>query len=484
MALNKTDRIYIGIIALVGYLIYVQTIGFGLTYLDDNVLVGSARELGRAQTLVQAFIGDPIHAVTGGFYYRPAVVISYWLNAAIGGGGLAGYHVLNILLHVAVGVALYVLLRQLAMGAQASLFASLLLMVHPLTAQAVAWIPGRNELLLALFWIMSFGFLAAWLREGKGWLLAGHLAAYGLALLSKEVALAIVPIGLIGLMRPIGRMGQIRFIRPIGLMGLLAGWVMITVAWAALRAHAINSISPIGPISPIGLMGLMGQIGKLILPVHLSTYPIGQDMNIPIGLMSLIGLMGLIRLMRQIGSMRLIRLMGLLWIAVALASTLLRPNIGQPGLEFLEHRLYLGVAGVAMIIGLIGQIIPIRLIRSIGLIGLIGLMGLNFTNTRHYRDGMSYWKRAVETSPHSAFARNQLGVMDYFAHDLNGAAGEYTVALELNPSEPLAHNNLGVVYMDEGKFRQAKNEFNQELRINPGYENAIKNLKMVQLREN
>ena len=34
-------------------------------------------------------------------------------------------------------------------------------------------------------------------------------------------------------------------------------------------------------------------------------------------------------------------------------------------------------------------------------------------NIGYYQDGASYWKRAVETSPHSSFAWNNLGAMEY-----------------------------------------------------------------------
>ena len=53
---------------------------------------------------------------------------------------------------------------------------------------AVLWISARGELLVALFSLASIAAWIMWTRRGRAWWLAAALAAYGLALLSKETA--------------------------------------------------------------------------------------------------------------------------------------------------------------------------------------------------------------------------------------------------------------------------------------------------------
>ncbi len=74
--------------------------------------------------------------------------------------------------------------------------AALLFAVHPAAVQTVAWVPGRSDGLMAVFALAS---LLAWLhfdRSGSRLALGAHLALMAAALLSKETAIALVPVAI------------------------------------------------------------------------------------------------------------------------------------------------------------------------------------------------------------------------------------------------------------------------------------------------
>jgi len=98
----------------------------------------------------------------------------------------------------------------------------------------------------------------------------------------------------------------------------------------------------------------------------------------------------------------------------------------------------------------------------------------------YYKNRLSFWQYATNTSPSSPLAHRNLGVMLYFAGNIKEAEASYLKSLDLNPSEPMAHNNLGVIYMERGDLDKAKEEFLLELEINPGYKQAIDNLYTLQ----
>ncbi len=143
--------------------------------------------------------------------FRPVTFATFALNFAVEGAHPFGYHLLNLLLHAAVTLLLYLVLRKLLegmqQGATLAWVAALLFAVHPIHTEAVASIVGRFELLAVGF------LLAAWLLHLDDRPLLA-LLCFALALLSKESAVAFVPLALAGdyargKLKPLQRYGWI-----------------------------------------------------------------------------------------------------------------------------------------------------------------------------------------------------------------------------------------------------------------------------------
>jgi len=122
---------------------------------------------------------------------RPLTYLSFWLNRQVGDGHAAGYHAVNLLLHLAAVLLLYECLRRLLDG-RAALVAGCIFAVHPLQAEAVDYIWGRSIVLAAVF---CFAALLAW-GSGRHWAAVAWFLA---ALLAKEECaafpLALVMVG-------------------------------------------------------------------------------------------------------------------------------------------------------------------------------------------------------------------------------------------------------------------------------------------------
>jgi Flp pilus assembly protein TadD len=127
--------------------------------------------------------------------FRPVTFATFSFNWILGNIHAFGYHLFNLLLHVAVTVLLYVLLKKLLenvpQAETISFVAALLFAVHPIHTEAVASIVGRSELLAAFF------LLAAWLFHLEDRRLPA-LFCFLLALMSKESAVSFVPVVLFG----------------------------------------------------------------------------------------------------------------------------------------------------------------------------------------------------------------------------------------------------------------------------------------------
>jgi tetratricopeptide (TPR) repeat protein len=126
-------------------------------------------------------------------YYRPLVTASFSLDYGLYGMRPWGYHLTNLLLHLGVvGLALALCRRLLGRGAPA-LVAALLFAVHPSRAEAVSWISGRSDLLMALLALGALLLFWRALRGARirGGALAGAWLLYAGALLSKETAVGL-----------------------------------------------------------------------------------------------------------------------------------------------------------------------------------------------------------------------------------------------------------------------------------------------------
>lgn len=129
------------------------------------------------------------HAQTGARYYRPVISAAYVLQRAAFGLDPLGFHVVNLLLHLACVLLGYRwLVRRVGASEPATLVATALacalFAVHPSRPESVTWISGSTDLWMTL-WLLAG--LEAWDRRTRGWRVAA-IPAFALAALSKEAA--------------------------------------------------------------------------------------------------------------------------------------------------------------------------------------------------------------------------------------------------------------------------------------------------------
>jgi len=137
--------------------------------------------------------GSPavIFSPLAGRYFRPAVVLVYYLNYQIAGLSALSYHLSVVLMHVANAWLVFLLGRSLAptRGAFVPALAGLLFLVFGGHAEAVAWIGGMADPLLTLFLLVGLLLFHRALNAPRPlpWL-TGSWLAFAAALLTKESA--------------------------------------------------------------------------------------------------------------------------------------------------------------------------------------------------------------------------------------------------------------------------------------------------------
>lgn len=126
-----------------------------------------------------------------GSYYRPIFNIALILNYGLFGLEPFGWHLVSVLLHLAVTFGVFALAREWDLTSELAAIAALLFGLHPVHVESVAWISGLPDPLLGVFTLGAVALYEVWRREGAAWRLGVSLALAALALLTKEVAIVI-----------------------------------------------------------------------------------------------------------------------------------------------------------------------------------------------------------------------------------------------------------------------------------------------------
>ncbi len=185
----------LGLVALIGVtlLLFVESLSAEFTY-DDIHNVLNDPQIRHMHFWDLFDIGD-IH-----FGWRRHVrTLSFMVDYALFGSSPIGYHLHNLLWHVISVALFYVVVRKLSKQVWISLLAAVIFAIHPIHVEVVTNITNRKELLCMAFLLAAFISYDGFVREVGpkrwGWL-TGSLAAWSLALFSKQVAI-VLPLYLI-----------------------------------------------------------------------------------------------------------------------------------------------------------------------------------------------------------------------------------------------------------------------------------------------
>ncbi len=470
-------------IFLAGFFLYARTGFFNFSYLDDQELIINAFNfISHPSNILNFFKEDVFHTASGGAYYRPLLTISFMTDALWGGTNPGAYHFTNVLLHALAACLLFRTLAKLNFNRAQSFFYTLFFTVHPVLTQAVAWIPGRNDSLLTIFALLSFISFLSFLEERKRTQLAAHLLFLLLALFTKENAVCLCALCLFFLVfidkkaPAAGRGGP-----------LFAGWAAVVSIWFFARSAVLKTAIANSGFNVVGALidnspAVFSYIGKIFFPFNLGTLPVLKDLPLSYGLVAA-GLTGYLLYVSRTKRANYI-VFGVLWFLLFLLPSFIQSTFSIP--NFSEHRIYLPLIGFIFLLleadipGLLR--LSGRAAAALGAGVLLLLSLLTFSYCGSFSDKISFWKKAVESSPSHAFSYNNLGSMYYLDGvapgrtdaerllDLANAEKFWKSAVSINPLERRVNCNLGLLYMNRGELNKAQEYFLKEIAFNPDYD--------------
>ena len=201
-AQRKTSRqtwrgVYATIPAMLALVTSINSLSNGFAF-DDTQQILRNEVIQRFSNLpliftnsVWSFNTESLQFASSDSYYRPLFMSLFTLNYSIFGTTALGWHLVNVLIHSAVALMLFFVVRELTERKWLAAIAAGLFAVHPSHAESVAWISGITDPLMTLFLLPSFYCYLRFRRSGRRAFMAISLALFLPALLCKETALVL-----------------------------------------------------------------------------------------------------------------------------------------------------------------------------------------------------------------------------------------------------------------------------------------------------
>ncbi|HEY3571180.1 MAG TPA: tetratricopeptide repeat protein [Thermoanaerobaculia bacterium] len=475
--------------AIVPFLLYIPTTGYGFL-LDDFVLFQTSPSLSDLGSIPRGFVMDVGALRKGGdtvisSYYRPVFLALSTIYYKLFGGSPAAWHAASMVLAALIGALACGFFLRLGFSPPVALLGSLVFSLHPSHVSSVAWASGLQELLAALFVACALHMILTAKRE-EGGTRPLILAAlfYALGLLSKEVAIGLLPF--VGLWALLARKSDPSGSRRLWkVTAVLAG---VAVIYLAVRVAVLGGLA-VPPENAPGLraalpavpVALLTYLRLLVWPVGFSIFRPERPVYGPLSMPVLLAVAALIVLaaasLWAIRKKREIAL-PLGWLVVWLLPVL---NLWALDPQWMVTDRYLFLPSLALPWAL-ALLLPerARTVTLAVLAAAFALLTLRYSAIFHdERTFLAAMEKAEPTSPLIFAEKGRLLVQD---GNLPAAWTALTRAVELDPIAPAALISLGDLELRNGELDAAEAHYRKALIVRPHASRGFKLLVLARAR--
>jgi tetratricopeptide (TPR) repeat protein len=408
------------------FLVYADVRTHEFIPLDDGVHLVDVRALHGGLTganLVWAF--QPYRTS-----WMPLTWISYMVDVELFGLEPASTLLVNVAIHALSSVLLLLVLVRTTGAVGRSAFVAAVFALHPLHVESVAWASERKDVLCGLFWMITLGAWACHAERPSVARYAAVVLAFTLALLSKAMAVTL-PLVLLLLdywpLRRLASPGSGALVEgprlrralieklPLLVLSLASVWITYASQQAAGAMRAASSI-PLGERFANALVSYAIYLGRAFWPRDLAVFYPYPEAGVPFRDALLAGL-----LLIGISVVALREIRRRPWLPVGWFWYLgtLVPVIGlvQVGFQARADRyVYLPLVGISIAVAwgvheLAGRRrAGARAAASAAAIGVALLAAASAQQVRHWRNGVTLFRHALEATGDSPTVRAGLAM--------------------------------------------------------------------------
>jgi protein O-mannosyl-transferase len=474
------------------FAVFAQTLGHDFVNYDDRVYVSENPQIQAGlnwQNVIWAFTHVHSHN------WHPLTTISHMLDCQLFGLKPGAHHFVNVLLHSASVVLLFLVLNQMTNGPSrtgtiwSSAFVAALFAIHPLHVESVAWISERKDVLSGLFFVLTLLAYFYYTRKPKVSRYVTMSILFACGLLSKPMLVTVPIILLLIDYWPLNRFRESSAVNlvaeKIPLLLLSAGSAVATLiaqrggivqighlplTWRAANAVSVYLIYIWQMIWPENL--------ALIYP-HPGRLPFWETASASALLVLVTAGVFILRKRQPY------LITGWLWYLIMLLPVIGLIQVGSQA--HADRYTYLPQIGLYLAVtwGIVDLSRSFRYRREVFAVAaplVIAVLAWRaWIQTGYWHDTERLWNRTFAVTKQNDIAHFNMGEFLLKSHRLDEAIAQFEIVLASHPDQPDANFQLGSAFMEKGELDLAIRHFERTLKVEPDNPEAETNLANVLL---
>ncbi|MBI5200891.1 MAG: tetratricopeptide repeat protein [Elusimicrobia bacterium] len=478
---SKTAWVCIGLVAAT-LAVYAPVRHFGFVNYDDGAYVTA-----NPQVLAGLTPNSIEWAWTTGYfaYWHPLTWLSLMLDVELYGTSGGGFHVTNLLLHLASTLLLFAALRAATGNLERSAFVAALFAVHPLHVETVAWVAERKGVLSTFFWTLALWAYVRYVREPRPVRYLAVLSFFALGLMSKPMVVTLPCVLLLLDFWPLGRLpcdagkrefwlAALRLVaEKVPLFLLAVGLGLLTLGIVEAQGNMVTTADfPWWPRAAYAAVSYVQYLGMTLWPSRLAAFYLFPNTLsgwtvVACGL----GLFATSLIALREAAARPYLLVGWLWFLGAFT-----PMIGliqSEGQTMADRYTYLPLTGLFIMAAWGGAELFARwrrgpaALKGAAALALAACVLTARAQVFVWAGDLPLWTHALAAAQESHIAHNNLGAALQGAGRTDEAMAHFSKALGIRASFGEPHNNMASAYLTKGKFAEAEEHLAEALRLMP-----------------
>jgi hypothetical protein len=434
--------------------------------------------------------------------WHPLTGLSHMLDCQLFGLDAGAHHWVNLVLHIANALLLFLVLRAMTGRFWPSGFVAALFALHPLHVESVAWISERKDVLSTLFWLLTTAAYVRYVRQRGVGAYGLALALFALGLMAKPMLVTLPFVLLLLDYWPLRRLGAASMSEAgqavpqretarrllsekVPFFALsLASIVMTLIFQRSSDAVVPLTAMPIATRLANAAISYVTYLVQTFWPFELAVYyplPRVTDLGRAFGAaLLLVGVSaGVLRAARR----RPYLTVGWLWYLGTLVPVIGLVQVG--GHAMADRYTYVPLIGVFIMLAwgipeTLGKRRHGRAVIAVLSLGTLLILGAaSRRQVGYWTDSERLFRHALEVTTENARAHYSLGLALAASGRTGEALDQYRETLRIERAYPAAHYQLGVLFEREGRIEEAKREYQRELKKFPGNGYAHNNLGVM-----
>lgn len=445
------------------------------------------------------------------------------LDCRLFGSGPAGFHLVNLFLHIANTLLLFTVLKKMTDSLWPSAFVAAAFALHPMHVESVAWIAERKDVLSTFFWLLTMWAYVRFVGRPKpaNYLLA--IVFFTLGLMAKPMLVTLPFVLLLLDYWPLERFGGrsvfylIREKIPFFILAFVSGIVTFLVQRTG-GAVAGGYLSFSDRFANV-FLSYTQYINKMFWPRNLAVFYPFHIAGVPFWQIAACALLllGISVFVVLPGRNQKYLSVGWFWFVGTLVPVIGFVQVGRQA--YADRYTYIPYIGLFIMLAwglrqLLSKWPRLKIVLSLSMIIVLTTLGIcAHRQTSYWKNSLTLFSHAIDVTQNNYLAYYNLGAAldnldrrleaidaykqtvkirpDYAEAYYNlgldyGSLGRlseeiaaYEQVIKNKPDDAEAYNNLGVAYGKFGRLPEAINAFKQVIRTKPDDIEAYHNLAIA-----